>query len=291
VPKRGQGVVPSATLSRPPLPAFLIAAAELPRGERSVCFSTSSTVEFDGRPAGDTIVLRRWNDVYPGEMLMPVEAVIFDLDGLMVDSEPLAKQAWRMLLARYGHTLDQEIINAMLGLRLADSSLLVTERFGLPLPASRIAAEEKHIFMGLLDGNLRPMPGLSDLLRAVDARGLPRAVATSSGRDYALIALRTVGVADGFAAIVTGDDVMHGKPAPDIYLAAAAELGRQAASCLALEDSPIGVSAAKAAGMRCVAVPNELTAELDLRMADRVFPSLMAVTDQLDNLLLPPPAL
>jgi len=196
-----------------------------------------------------------------------------------------------MLLARYGHTLDQEIINAMLGLRLADSSLLVTERFGLPLPASQIAAEEKHIFMGLLDGNLRPMPGLSDLLRAVDARGLPRAVATSSGRDYALIALRTVGVADGFAAIVTGDDVMHGKPAPDIYLAAAAELGRQAASCLALEDSPIGVSAAKAAGMRCVAVPNELTAELDLRMADRVFPSLMAVTDQLDNLLLPPPAL
>ena len=218
---------------------------------------------------------------------MSVEAVIFDLDGLMVDSEPLAKQAWRTLLARHGHTLDQETINAMFGLRLADSSLLVKERFGLPLPAPQIAAEEKHIFMALLDSNLRPMPGLSDLLRAVDARGLPRAVATSSGLDYALMALRTVGVADGFAAIVTGDDVVRGKPAPDIYLAAAAELGRQAASCLALEDSPIGVSAAKAAGMRCVAVPNELTAELDLRMADWVFPSLMAVTDQLDNLLLP----
>jgi HAD superfamily hydrolase (TIGR01509 family) len=224
------------------------------------------------------------------ETLMPVQAVILDLDGLMVDSEPLAKQAWRTLLARYGHTLDQEIIIAMLGLRLADSSLLVKERFGLPLSAPQIAAEEKRIFMGLLDGNLRPMPGLSDLLGAIDARGLPRAVATSSGRDGALIALRAVGVADGFSAIVTGDDVVHGKPAPDIYLAAAAELGRQPASCLALEDSPHGVSAAKAAGMHCVAVPNELTAEMDLRMADWVLPSLMAVTDQLDNLLLPSPA-
>lgn len=221
------------------------------------------------------------------ETLVPVEAVIFDLDGLMVDSEPLAKQAWRTLLARYGHTLDQEIINAMFGLRWTDSSLLVKERFGLPLLASQIAAEEKRIFMALLDGNLCPMPGLLDLLRAIDAHGLPRAVATSSGRDCALIALRTVGVADGFSAIVTGDDVVHGKPAPDIYLAAAAELGRHPASCLALEDSPHGVSAAKAAGMRCVAVPNELTAELDLRVADWIFPSLMAVTDQLENLLLP----
>ncbi|MCK4832125.1 MAG: HAD family phosphatase, partial [Anaerolineales bacterium] len=125
---------------------------------------------------------------------MSVEAVIFDLDGLMVDSEPLAKQAWRTLLARHGHTLDQETINAMFGLRLADSSLLVKERFGLPLPAPQIAAEEKRIFMALLDSNLRPMPGLSDLRRAVDARGLPRAVAPSSGLDRALMALRPVGV-------------------------------------------------------------------------------------------------
>jgi len=216
---------------------------------------------------------------------MSIQAIIFDLDGLMVDSEPSAKQAWRAWLARYGHVLDQETINAMFGLRLVDSSWLVKERFELPLSVKQIAAEESQVFLSLLDGNLRPMPGLDDLLHAVDARGLPRAVATSSSRRYAPIALRAVGAAGGFAAIVTGDDVQRGKPAPDIYLAAAAALDMPPAVCLALEDSPLGVQAAKAAGMRCVAVPNELTAGLDLSAADWILPSLTAVVEQLDSLL------
>jgi HAD superfamily hydrolase (TIGR01509 family) len=207
---------------------------------------------------------------------MPIEAVIFDLDGLMVDSEPLAREAWRVFLADYGHVLDAETVDAMLGLRLMDSARVVRERFGLPLTLEQIAN---------LPGNLQPMPGVREVLAAVDGRGLRRAVATSSPKIYAPLALREIGVADGFEALITGGMVARGKPAPDIYLAAAAALSLPPAACLALEDSPNGVGAAKAAGMRCVAVPNELSAGLDLSAADAVLPSLLVVAERLDELV------
>ena len=217
---------------------------------------------------------------------MPIQAIIFDLDGLMVDSEPLAKQAWSTLLADFGHTLDLETTHALLGLRLMDSSRLIKERFDLPLSVEQIADRRADIFLTSLPGNLKPMPGLIELLNAVDSRGLARAVATSSPGFYAPVALREVGVADGFVAIITGDMVDRGKPNPDIYLQAANALAVCPTECLALEDSPNGVKAAKAAGMRCVAVPNGLSARLDMSEADEVLPSLAAVAANLDELLL-----
>jgi len=216
---------------------------------------------------------------------MSIQAVIFDLDGLMVDSEPLAREAWRTLLAGYGHTLDEGLVNAMLGLRLMDTSQLVKERFDLPLTVEEIAKRRSELLLASIPGNLEPMPGLIELLKAIDARGLQRAVATSSPGFYARVALREIGVADGFASVISGDMVLRGKPAPDIYLAAAASLALSPAVCLALEDSPNGVRAAKAAGMQCVAVPNELSAGLDLNAADQVFSSLAAVAERLDELV------
>lgn len=217
---------------------------------------------------------------------MPIQAILFDLDGLMVDSEPLAKQAWRMLLARYDHSLDQGTVQDLFGLRSADSVRLVQERFSLPLSAEQVASQQKEIFRSLLqEGTLRTMPGLSDLLQAIDARGLIRAVATSSGRDWASFALDAIGAGQGFAAVITSDLVRNGKPAPDIYLAVARALSLPPEACLALEDSPAGVQAAKAAGMRCVAVPNEMTAGMDLSAADWILPSLGAVVEQLDRLV------
>ena len=217
---------------------------------------------------------------------MPIQAIIFDLDGLMVDSEPLAKRAWSTLLAGYGHALDLGTTHALLGLRLMDSSRLIKERFNLPLSVEQIADRRADIFLKSLPGNLKPMPGLVELLNAVDSRGLTRAVATSSPSFYAPVALREVGVAGGFAAIITGDMVDRGKPDPDIYLEAANALAVCPTGCLALEDSPNGVKAAKAAGMRCVAVPNALSDRLDLSEADKVLPSLTAVAANLDELLL-----
>ena len=215
---------------------------------------------------------------------MSIQAIIFDLDGLMVDSESLAKQAWQRVLARYGHELDRDTIDALFGLRLADSSRLVKNKFELALSAEQVAAEKNDLFMAMLAGNLHPMPGLYELLKAVDERNLARAVATSSKGDYASVALETIGV-DGFAAVITADLVQEGKPAPDTYLAAAKALDLPPSACLALEDSPNGVRAAQAAGMRCVAVPNAMTAAMDLSAADWLFHSLGAVADHLEMLI------
>jgi HAD superfamily hydrolase (TIGR01509 family) len=214
-----------------------------------------------------------------------IRAVVFDLDGLMVDSEPVAREAWRILLHRYGVELDEETAGAIIGLRLEDSAALIKQRFNLPSSPREIGAERRVIFDRLASQGLQPMPGLVGLLSAIDGLGLKRAVATSSHRGYAIGVLETIGAVDGFTAIVTGETVRSGKPAPDIYLAAAGALGLAPGDCLVLEDAPPGVRAAKAAGMFCVAIPNRFTAGLDLSAADRVLPSLPAVTAQLDALL------
>jgi HAD superfamily hydrolase (TIGR01509 family) len=214
-----------------------------------------------------------------------IEAIIFDLDGLMVDSEPLAREAWCTLLAENGHSLDDETFDVMLGLRLMDSTRVIQERFSLPVTAEQIAERRVEIFLGLLEDKLSPRPGLAELLAAVEVRGLRRAVATSSSRLQVAATLRKIGVADFFEAVVTGDSVVNGKPAPDIYQAAMTALGKTADACLALEDSPVGVQAAKAAGMRCIAVPSPESAGLDLSQADVILPSLAAVAQRLDELL------
>jgi HAD superfamily hydrolase (TIGR01509 family) len=214
-----------------------------------------------------------------------IRAVVFDLDGLMVDSEPVAREAWKVLLERHDVHLDEQTADAILGLRLKDSSAFIKQRFNLPLSLEEISAERRAVFDQLASTGLQPMPGLLGLLSAVDRRGLKRAVATSSHRGYATKMLEMIGAADGFAAVVTGETVRTGKPAPDIYLAAARALGLPPGDCLALEDAPHGVRAAKAAGMRCVAVPNQFTVRLDLGAADRVLPSLSAVTAELDSLV------
>lgn len=217
---------------------------------------------------------------------MAIEGIVFDLDGLMVDSEPLAKKAWRQFLDGFDCVLDSETINSMFGLRHRDCARLIRDAFGLELSVEQVIERESAIFKGLVgNGTLAVMPGLHKLLGAIDERGVPRAVATSGSRWYAPIALASIGTNNGFVAVLTGDDVVNGKPAPDIYLAAAEAIGLPPQSCLALEDAPNGILAAKAANMICVAVPNEMTAGLDLSAADRVYASLSAVADDLDQLL------
>ncbi len=216
---------------------------------------------------------------------MPLCAAVFDLDGLMADSEPLAEWAWNQVLARYGQRLDGPTLQAILGLRVVDSARFLCERFRLPIPPEEAMAARDRLFLDAVPGQLQARPGLYRLLDELDARRLPLGVATSGHRRYVALALRTLGVADRFAAVVTGEDVARGKPAPDVYRQAAARLGVSPVRCLALEDSPIGVEAAWAAGMVCVAVPTVHTAGLGFAHAARVFASLDEVTGALDGLL------
>ncbi len=203
----------------------------------------------------------------------------------MVDSEPLAKWAWNQVLARYGHHLDEESAQGILGLRVIDSAAFLCRRFQLPLTPQEAMAEKDRLFLAAVPDKLRARPGLYPLLDELARRGLPLGVATSGHRRYVGLALSTLGLNGRFQAIATGDEVAHGKPAPDVYLLAAERLAVPPAHCLALEDAPLGVAAARAAGMFCVAVPSPEAASADFSHASRVLPSLKAVQETLDELL------
>ena len=214
-----------------------------------------------------------------------IRAMIFDMDGLMVDSEPLAIEAWETIVRRFGHQIDDVMFEQMLGVRQIECAALLLERFHLPIPAEALARERNETFLALLPGRLRAMPGLSVLIAELRARGLKRALATSGERRYVATVMSELNLDGTFDAVVVAEDVTRGKPAPDVYLLAAERLGLLPAQCLVLEDAPNGVAAAKAAGTICVAVPNEYTRALDLSAADAVMPSLLAVRDNLDVLI------
>jgi HAD superfamily hydrolase (TIGR01509 family) len=217
-------------------------------------------------------------------LITMIKAILFDLDGLMVDSEPHSIASWQAVLGRRSVAFDQATLDAILGWRLSETAQLAIDRFHLQdLPAD-LAREKTEYQIAHLDGNVKPMPGLIELLDDIDRRGLRKAIASSGLRRYVMAVLKTTGLTDRFAVIVTGDDVINGKPAPDVFLQAAEALHVDPHNCLVLEDAPAGVQAAKAAGMMCIAVPNAHTHQLDLSLADEILPSLLAVRDRLPAL-------
>lgn len=213
------------------------------------------------------------------------QAVIFDMDGLMVDTEPLAREAWREVVHAHGRFLTDEVYRQMIGLRLDKAAQLVRETYALSPTTAQLAAAKDAIFAQRRALGVPVMPGLLALETAVRERGLPWAVATSSPRHHAEIILAQLGLADVCGAIAAGDEVVRGKPAPDIYLLAAERLGVLPGLCLALEDSAPGCRAAVAAGMKVVVVPTPDTADGDYNFTPYRYESLTAVLADLDRLL------
>lgn len=208
------------------------------------------------------------------------------MDGLMVDTEPLARAAWERVVAPYGATMSDDLYGRMLGRRTTESAQLVLDELRLPLALDDLVRRKTDVFLASLAGGVPVMPGLYALLDEIERRGLPWGVATSTPRAVAEIILGKLGVAGRYGALTGGDEVPHGKPAPDIYLLAAARLGVAPAACLALEDSAAGCAAAAAAGMRVVAVPTELTRDDPFPCAYRCYPSLNEVALELVSLLM-----
>jgi HAD superfamily hydrolase (TIGR01509 family) len=212
-------------------------------------------------------------------------AVIFDLDGLLIDSEPLSQEAWRQAARLYGGEMTPGLLQRMLGLRQIEGASLVRETLGLHVSAEVLRVRRNDVFMDLIPGRIKLMPGARELLEELRRRAIPCGLATSAERRYVTAVLGELRLDDTFAVRVVADDVTRGKPFPDVYLLAAERLGIPPADCLVLEDAPNGVAAAKAAGMSAVAVPNSDTRSLDLSAADARLPSLLAVRDELDALL------
>lgn len=216
---------------------------------------------------------------------MPNTAVIFDMDGLMVDTEPLSRRAWDEVTGAYGLTIDDALYGRMLGRRTAESARLVLAELPLPLSAAELVERKTAAYLAILDGGVPAMPGLMQLVDALAAAGVPWGVATSTPRRIALYNLKALGLAERCGVVAAGDEVAQGKPAPDLFLLAAARLGVDPARCLALEDSVTGCQAAAAAGMRVIAVPTPLTAKEDFACAAARYPSLAHVAAELAHWL------
>lgn len=211
-----------------------------------------------------------------------LKAIVFDMDGLMVDSEPLSQQAWDEYLRPYGHQLNEEIVQNIIGLRADVSTPVIKELFNLPEPVPTIISKRAAIYSQIRANGVPTMPGLHALHAEIARRNIPWGVATSSPRAHAIEILQQLGLQERCRTIAAGDEVTHGKPSPDIYLLAAERLGIAPQECLALEDSGPGSQAAVNAGMTVIAIPNAQTKTADFSHVPYLYGSLEDVLTNLD---------
>jgi HAD superfamily hydrolase (TIGR01509 family) len=188
-------------------------------------------------------------------MSSPIQAVAFDMDGLMLNTEDLYEEVLQQLMVRRGGIYSPSVRRRMMGLPAPQAFEVLIQAEKLTESWEELQAECDAIFVDLLPAKVRPMPGLLTLLDRLTDRKLPRCVATSSRRTFATDALRLAGVLDQIDWILTAEDVPRGKPFPDIYLAAAERFHIDVSTMLVLEDSGHGTQAAVAAGAYTISVP------------------------------------
>lgn len=184
------------------------------------------------------------------------QAVIFDMDGLLVDSEPVWAVAESAMMAARGKQSDPDIQRGLIGLRMRDFIAGMCQAYDLSDTVDDLCADVVGRMTALIPDQVVPRPGALELLAYLDQRGIPCAIASSSPMPIIETTVASREWDRYFPVRVSGDDVPHGKPAPDIYLEAARRLGVAPSAALTLEDSPNGARAAVAAGMICYAIPD-----------------------------------
>jgi len=202
--------------------------------------------------------------------------VILDMDGLLLDTEPFYTEANGILASRYGKVFDWSVQSKMIGLPAQTSARVMIQALELPLSVSEYLEMRAPILERLFPG-AKPMPGAVRLTNHFHKCGIPQAVATSSTTHH--FHLKTTHHSDWFKifeCVITGDDpaIGRGKPDPDIFLLAAERLNASPGDCLVFEDSPAGIDAALAAGMRCVAVPDPNMSDDRYPKADQIIRNL-----------------
>jgi pseudouridine 5'-phosphatase len=202
--------------------------------------------------------------------------VIYDVDGLLLDTEPFYTEVHQLIAARYGKVFDWSLKAKTIGLRAMDTATVIVTALELPMTPEEYLRTRKPLLEELFP-DAQPMPGARRLTEHLHRHGVPQAVATSSDRrNFEIKTSRHREWFGIFESTVAGDDpeVKRGKPAPDIFLIAARQMGAAPARCLVLEDAPSGVAAARAGGMSVIAVPDPNMSPAAYPGADQVLRSL-----------------
>ncbi|MFC1532215.1 HAD family hydrolase [Thermodesulfobacteriota bacterium] len=216
-----------------------------------------------------------------------IKAVIFDMDGLMLDSQRIATKAWKKAVSYYGYSLSDEDNLLMVGRNTRDSNEILRSLFGPDIPIDQFREYARQLFYDYVKDDGIPIKvGLKKLLDFLDEKKLPAAVATSTNRDDCIASLDKCGLTHRFKIIVCGDDVANGKPEPDLFLKASGLLQTAPESCIVLEDSFAGIRAAHAAGMIPIMVPDLIGPTEEIKsLAHIVVPSLNEAKLEIENLL------
>src|SRR6185369_553384 len=186
---------------------------------------------------------------------MKVSAVVFDMDGLMVDTEPLYHSAWKQAASEAGYEITDALYATFVGRPTPVCEALLHDALGPSFPLGQFQKRWPELWKLQIQNDGIPVkPGLIELLDFVESERLPMAVATSSEEEYTILTLSTAGLLDRFTVMITGDRVERGKPEPDIYLEAARRLKVSPSECVAFEDSEAGIRAVQKAGMKGILV-------------------------------------
>jgi HAD superfamily hydrolase (TIGR01509 family) len=206
-----------------------------------------------------------------------IKGVLFDMDGVLVDSEPFISKAAIMMFNELGVTVTPEDFHPFVG--MGENRYLggVAAKYGIKVDISKIKARTYEIYEKIVRGNLSPLPGAHEFISECRKKGLRLALATSADRIKMVVNLREIGLPpETFDAVINGLDVENKKPFPDIYIKAANDIGLEPVECLVVEDAVSGIKAARSAGCRCLAVTSSFEA-VALAEADWICASLLDV--------------
>lgn len=206
-----------------------------------------------------------------------IEAVIWDMDGVLADTAPHHLRAWQEIFGKRGINFTEEDFKRGFGIR---NDAIIRNILGGQVTKDEIEAiaqEKEKAFRRIIGQNVRPLPGALKLLQALNEHGVRMAIASSTTIENIRLIIGGLGIENCFKAVVTGHDVTEGKPSPQVFLLAARRLGVEPENCIVIEDAVAGVVAAKSAGMYCVAVTNTHPEE-KLKEADLIVDTLEAVS-------------
>jgi HAD superfamily hydrolase (TIGR01509 family) len=208
-----------------------------------------------------------------------MKAVIFDMDGVIIDSEPIHFEVDMQTMKDFGCNISKEELNKYVGTTNEYMFTDIKNKYKLDKSAEEIINYRCELVKRkVIESDLMPIEGIIDLLKNLKAKNIPAAIASSSPRDFIEVVVSKFGIEDYFSCILSGEEVENGKPAPDIYVETAKKLRVKPEECIVIEDSKNGVLAAKKANMKCIGFKNVNSGEQDLSKADFIVNSIREIT-------------